>query len=396
MTDNGKTETVIIAGGGIAGLATALALTQQGFSVTILEQAGEPQTDGAGIQLGPNSTRVLERLGVLERLRPQAVAPDGVDLRDGASGRVLNRVVLGETAIQRYGAPYWVAHRADLHASLLEAVRAQPDIAVHYGQRISGFDTLPHGVLVRGADGMSQWQSDALVAADGLWSQLRPHIWAGSYLHFTGHNAWRTLMPIREAPEAFRQNQIGLWLAPKTHLVTYPVRAGTMLNVVAVVEDQWQGAGWAQEAPKSELLGHFRDWNRDVLALLSASGTWRRWSLFELRGLNTWQKGCVIALGDAAHPILPFLAQGGALALEDAASLAVLLRRHHGRSEPAFAAFEQARAPRAKQVAEASRRMGELYHMGGLTRAVRDQMIKLQSPERLLGRYDWLYGYSAV
>ena len=387
---------VLIAGGGIGGLSTAIALGRADFETSVLERSAFTEESGAGIQLGPNATRILRALGVLDLLMPQAFRPEAVWVFDGLTGRKLATVPLGDRAEQRYGAPYLTFHRADLHAGLREAAEAGSTVSLSSGFDVARIeDTHRDGatgkITVTDSEG-STLRGSALVGADGLWSTVRKWIAPDASLSFTGATAFRTLLPLSDVPAPFTAPIVGLWLGPNAHLVHYPVRAGEALNVVAVTETGQRGEGWNQEADRSALLAAFTRWCSDSKSLLERGDKWRAWSLFSLNAVPHWSRGAVTLLGDAAHPVLPYLAQGAGLAIEDAATLAQGMRSSRDNPAAAFEAFEAARRPRARRLQQTAQRFGRAYHMGGPFRLVRNTALALRSKRDALRRFDWLYG----
>jgi len=385
---------ILIAGGGIGGLSAALALAQTGMPVQVLEQTPEFSEAGAGIQLGPNGVQVLRALGVADALAQSAVAPEGVHLFDARAGQCLTTVPLGPLAEMRYGAPYWVVHRADLQNVLLDAVRANDNAVI----------TQPFGVAACRAEGTKVHVSSetgetatggGMIGADGLRSQIRREMGAGGQLVHSGKSAWRLTVPLEAAATPMRQNAIGLWLSPRAHLVHYPVRGGAEVNIVVIVDDPETPEGWNVPGAPEEFMPRLSGWPETITAFLSSQGGWRRWALYDMAPPRQWSAGRIALLGDAAHPVLPFLASGGVLAIEDAAVLARSLDEAKGDTAAGFAAYGRKRRARASRVQMRSRRMGQIYHMGGVMRWSRNQVLTTQSPQNLLRRNDWLYGYCA-
>lgn len=387
---------VLVAGGGIGGLSTAIALGRARFETSVLERSAFTEQSGAGIQLGPNATRVLRDLGVLDLLMPQAFRPDAVWLFDGLTGRKLATVPLGDRAEQRYGAPYLTFHRADLHAGLRAAAEAASTVSLSSGFNVTRVEDT-HGdgaageITVTDSEG-STLGGSALVGADGLWSLVRKYIAPDSWLSFTGATAFRTLLPLQDVPAPFAAPIVGLWLGPNAHLVHYPVRAGEALNVIAVAETGGKTEGWNRAADRSALLAAFSRWCQDPQSLLERADNWRAWSLFSLSALPHWSRGAVTLLGDAAHPVLPYLAQGAGLAIEDAATLARCLSETRDDPGTAFRAYQTFRHGRAQRLQRTARRFGRTYHMGGPLRLARNAVLSLRGEDAALQGLDWLYG----
>jgi salicylate hydroxylase len=393
MTKSGPQSRVLVVGGGIGGLTTALALARTGMSATVLERSAFADETGAGIQLGPNATRALAELGVFDAITATAFRPDVLRLFDGLSGTNLASVPLGRVAEERYGAPYLTLHRADLHARLLAACRAEGAIELRSGFEVTEAEALAGPVIVRGAGG-TQAEGSILVAADGLWSGLRNRIAPDADLRFSGTTAWRALLPRGEVPAPFDAPEVGLWLGPHAHLVHYPVRGGRDLNVVAVVEGGSAKQGWSRRAEPDLLLPSFERWAQPAKTLLATVKTWRCWSLFRLKPLPRWTDGRMALLGDAAHPVQPYLAQGAALAIEDAITLAASLEASGGDPVSAFPRYQSLRMDRAARVQAQAARFGRIYHLRGPAAFARNFLLGRRSPESLLQSFDWLYGQS--
>lgn len=398
---------VIIAGAGIGGLAAALSLARAGAQVSVLERAPAFDEVGAGIQLSPNATCILRDLGLLDAVAQTGLAPVRLCVRRGSDGLELATMPLGQQAEARWGAPHLVTHRADLHHALLEACRASPAITVKTDVETLGFATVDRGgrpgvqvgALDRGEH--TRFEADALVAADGLRSTLRERLalTRGDAPLYSGRTAWRALIPGAAAPERLRRPETNLWLGPNAHLVHYPLRGGDLVNVVAIIEDPWRGEDSAdiwrdpRDADPRHLASAFALWTEEARNILALVRQWRRWPLFERPFAPRWSRGPVTILGDAAHPVLPFLAQGAGLAIEDAASLGRALASHGQDMEGALRAYERERIPRASEVALASRRQAGIYHMGGPLALARDGVLRRTGPEAMMRRMDWVYGF---
>ena len=385
----------MIAGAGIGGLTCALALTRRGFRVVVLEQAEVLEPVGAGIQLSPNATRILIDLGLAERLAPAVVAPQEIRVLRSHNAREIVRGAIGADAAFRYGAPYWVVHRGDLQAALLECLQASPDGALHLGRRVEDFAVHAHGVTVetRTQAGTRDEHGIALIGADGLWSRIRGRLGDDTPAKFCGRTAWRAIVSADLVPLEFREPITWLWLGAEAHLVHYPVRAGAAVNIVAIIRDDWQSPGWSEPGARADVLARFSGWAAEPRALMAIPDSWSKWALFERPALRAWTAGPVTVLGDAAHPILPFLAQGGAMAIEDAAVLADCLARWPDRPALAFETYEGLRRSRTQRVAQESHFNGIIYHLRGLAAVARNLALGRLSGEKLLRRYDWLYDW---
>ncbi|MBV8790980.1 MAG: FAD-dependent monooxygenase, partial [Pseudolabrys sp.] len=305
------TRHVLIAGAGIAGLTSALALARAGLRASIFEQSARLDEAGAGIQLSPNATRVLIALGLGERLQVTAVEPQAIRVMSGSSGREIVRIPLGRYAEKRYGAPFWVIHRADLQAVLADAARANPDITLSLATRIEDYATHRNGVsvLARRGGQLVEEQALALIGADGVWSSLRSKMHRRSDAVFRHRAAWRALVPAHEVAPQWREPLVHLWLGLDSHLVHYPVKGGALINIVGVVDDEWREAGWSASGERDEVLRHFARWSwaEPARELIASTNRWHKWSLFD-RPSSSGGSGPATLIGDAAHPSLPFLA----------------------------------------------------------------------------------------
>ena len=392
-----SSRTVIIAGAGIGGLTAALAIARHGFGVTVFDQAQRLEEIGAGIQLSPNASRILIALGLGEQLRRHVVAPEELRVMNARTARVLARAPLGAVAEKRYGAPYWVIHRGDLQAVLIDAVRVHPDIVLNLGARVEDFALNEDGVTVfaRSAQHLLEDRGVALIGADGLWSSLRRRLGHRREPRFARRTAWRALAPADALMPELRAPAVNLWFGTWAHLVHYPVRGGSLVNVVAIVRDDWREPGWSASGERAEILARYRApmWSAVPRALLAAPEHWQKWALYDRPPLARWGKGAVTLLGDAAHPMLPYLAQGAAMAIEDAAVLAQRLA--DARDDPAGAMrrYERQRRGRAARAQRAARRNGIVYQLGGPGAFLRTLALTAIGGERLLARYDWLYGW---
>ncbi len=383
---------IAVAGAGIGGLAAALSLAEVGCTVEIFERAPTLEPIGAGVQLSPNATLVLDRLGVLDALRPSAIEPSEVLMRRARDGAVLARVPLGPAA--RYGAPFLAVLRGDLQAVLLSRVAAHPGTALHLGRGVAGYAARGRAVAVHFADGGAPVAADALVGADGIRSAVRRQSAGGDDARVPTRAAFRAVVP-RDAVDADtllpRSN---LWLGRRTHLVHYPVAGGRSVNVVGIVDQaaaQPDGDLWSQPAEAAAVARHFADWAEPARRLIAAAPGWRRWPLFDRPPLPRWSEGAVTLLGDAAHPMLPFLAQGAAQSIEDAAVLADSVARCGGDLPAAFLDYETMRRPRTSRVQAQSASQGGVYHLGPPASLARDVVLSILGPARLAARFDWLY-----
>ena len=392
---------IAIAGAGIGGLCTALALRRRGFAVEVYEQAAQLGEVGAGLQLSPNGTRVLRRLGLEAALQPWVCEAARKEVRHYASGRRWKLFDLGADCRARFGAPYWMVHRGDLHRVLLQALQAADPRAVQLNARVVNAVTQGETVRFTLADG-SQREAHALIACDGVHSALRRQLLGEDEARFTGLLAWRGLVPMQRLPEHLRTRadaHVGTnWVGPGAHVITYPVRAGALMNVVGIVErSDWQGESWTQPGDVEELLRDFHTWHEDVRTLMSAIDQPFKWALLGRPPRQGWAQGRVCLLGDAAHPTLPFLAQGANMALEDAVVLADCLAGEAS-VEQGLQRFEALRWQRTADIVNRSADNAARFHNPALADpAFAVAYIDREwDSEKVRHRYDWLFEYDAM
>jgi 2-polyprenyl-6-methoxyphenol hydroxylase-like FAD-dependent oxidoreductase len=384
--------TIFIAGGGIGGLAAALSLAGIGARVSVFEKRSDPNEEGAGIQIGPNGSRILEQLGVADRLRPHVAVPLSLLVHDATTGERLAELPLADWLQTRHGAPYWVSHRADLHNALLKTVEDHPLVELHRGAEVDDAESGPDGITAHG-DGRCLGTADCLIVADGLHSTLRRTMFDAPPPIYAGKSAARSVVAMDRVPEEIPRDSVGIWLAPQGHVVHYPVRGGQQLAIVVIRKEPQGDPGWATEVDPAWVVSVVSEFAGTLGELVAASSEWRKWSLYEPPPLRSWVKGRIALLGDAAHPVPPFLAQGAVLALEDAVTLAHCVSSSSDRIDSALAAYEKLRAPRAAQVQAASHRNGEIYHLSGPFRAARNMTLRSAPATTLMAGYDWLYGW---
>lgn len=390
---------ILVAGGGIAGLATALGLARQGLPVQLVEQAPAFAEIGAGLQMSPNGVRALQALGAWEAIEPGCVIPSEIHVRDGRSGVFLQRTRLGKAFEQRFGAPYRVCHRADLLAGLLGLCRDQPQISLHTGQPAISATAADHGVSLH-LSGGAELRGRALIAADGIRSQLRSAICGPVAPVGRGVALYRGLLAMSAVPPGLAADCVTLWLCPGGHVVHYPVSSWQRFNIVVAVEDDSGAtgtigtAGWQSAATAADVSRGLAGSCADLAGLLALEAGWQRWSGADLPDLPRWSNGAMTLIGDAAHATLPFLAQGAMMALEDAAVLGRALSDHR-HPAAAFTAYEQARRPRTARIQAESRRMGWTYHAKGAAAHARNLALRLGGPSFAVNRLGWVYGWTA-
>ncbi|MEM6383830.1 MAG: FAD-dependent monooxygenase [Pseudomonadota bacterium] len=359
-----------IVGGGIAGLTAVLCLAKRGLASQLFERAPQFEEVGAGLQLSPNALKVLFALGLRDKLEGHAVAPSRIAIHSGLSGRPIAHVPLGKTAEQRYGTPYWVMHRADLQRVLVEACTASELITLQTDR-----DIAPDVGVDDGGDHLPT------IAADGVNSRWRSAIRNDAATRFTGTVAWRAVTQSDSSEASNPETQV--WFGPNAHLVSYPLRGGRARNLVAI----------ARTNKIEGMLDAFAAWSGDIRDRLMGCRDWSPWPLKAVDPKGAWYKHDTVLLGDSAHAMLPFAAQGAAMAIEDAWVLAQFLSQP---VEPAqaFVRFEAARKARVSRVWREAERNGRIYHMTGPMALGRDTVMRASGPQRLLARYDWLYGWS--
>jgi salicylate hydroxylase len=383
----------LIAGAGIGGLCAAISLARRGWRVSLYEKAKFLDEAGAGLQLSPNASAILQKLGIIERLAPFALCPQAITIRRARDGATLALMPL-EDAEQRWGAPYLVVHRADLQRVLLEVAARISGVRLMTGAAVNGIQQDALSVSVAADEGVvaPKVGGDCLIGADGVRSFVRQFL-GGESARFTRRTAWRALVEAARVPTAMRRQETTLWVGRGAHLVHYPLRGGSVVNVVAIVDERNYSVSenfWAGLGDPRFLEPRFEGWEGAARELLRAASGWRTWPLFDCRPARSWVKGRVALMGDAAHPMLPFLAQGAAQAIEDAGALSVALDQ--GKDICAgLRAYQAMRQARATRVQKESRRQAAIYHLAGPAAFLRDATLQALSGQQMLARYDWLY-----
>lgn len=391
MPAGSEQQPIVIAGAGIGGLTAALALAAAGFRVELAERTEALSEVGAGVQIGPNAGRVLAGLGLDAAMAEAAIEPQAIDILNGITGRRLTTIA-GSAFRQRYGFPYRVIHRADLQSLLAAAVARTPAIRLHLGTIVEGAQRQANGLLVslkRGEDS-DTLPASTLIAAEGVWSAHRQTILDGAIPKPTGRTAWRALAPAGLVTGLADMRRVCLWLGPNAHLVQYPVARGTAVNLVAVVEEIWHRPGWSGNGEPAEIAERFAGWCDVVRRLVATPTAWRKHALATVDPAGPWVDERTALLGDAAHAMVPFLAQGAAMAIEDAAVLAASL---NGTADvpSALRAYEAARKPRVKRLWQAALSTGETYHFGTAMGTLRNAALAVAGTRLVLGQAGWIY-----
>ena len=390
MSANQNRPPVLVVGGGIGGLATALALARKGVSVQVLEQAPEFKEIGAGIQLGPNVFRMFEVLGLTEQMFHWAAFPEGLEFRDSITTETIVDLKIDKRFHDKYHAPYGVIHRADMLNVILDACKNSSLIKLATSQKVISIDDTGDGVTARTETGET-YKGAALVGCDGLWSTVREKIVGDGKPVVSGHIAYRAVMPTDEWPKEYRLPKMIVWCGEKTHLVHYPLRRGELFNLVVVFHSDRYEEGWDTYGDPTELHARFVDKCEPVRTLLTKVNAWKMWVLCDRPPIKDWSKGRITLLGDAAHPMLQYLAQGGNMAMEDAVCLAIQIEASGGDYGAAFKKYRDLRYLRTARVQLMARVFGEIYHASGVNRELRNKLLREWSEEGSLDM-TWLYG----
>jgi 3-hydroxybenzoate 6-monooxygenase len=381
---------LLIAGGGIGGLAAAYVLARDGHQVTVLEQSHAFGEIGAGIQLGPNIFKMFEYLGLTEAVNRVAFFPTGLGMNDVRTGERVIRVPLRDTALAAYGYPYGVIYRVDMHNVFLDACKALPNVTLRTSAKVESFDQDASGVRVHMTDGEAL-KGDALIGADGLWSRVREAVVGDGKPRVSGHIAYRAVLKREEVPAHLWSDDVLLWGGERTHLVHYPLRRGELFNLVAVFHSNKYDEGWNTFGDTAELNERFAQAVPQVKELLGKIQTWKMWVLCDREPVKNWTDRRVTLLGDAAHPMLQYLAQGAGQAIEDAVVLGEALRYTQGHVEDALQKYQQVRYLRTGRVQLTARFYGDIYHAAGVQRELRNQLFQGGQESAGFAGLKWMY-----
>lgn len=393
--DKQQTEQkVIVVGGGIGGLAAALALVRRGFRVQVLEQAPEIGEIGAGIQLGPNAFHAFDALGVGDKARSRSVFTDFMVMHDAIDEYQIGKIETGEAFRQRFGNPYAVIHRVDVHLSLLEGAQETGRVEFKTDTQIQRVEQDDNGVAVYDQHG-NVYRGVALIGADGVKSVVR-QTYVQDPARVTGHVVYRAVVEKEDFPEELRWNAASLWAGPNCHLVHYPLRGGEQYNVVVTFHSREQEEWGVTEGSKEEVQSYFQGICPKARQLIDLPKSWKRWATADREPIEQWTYGRATLLGDAAHPTTQYMAQGACMAIEDAVTLGEALRVHDNDWDKALDLYQRSRVARTARIVLSSREMGRIYHAKGVERLIRNDLWKGRSQERFYDAIEWLYGWNVT
>lgn len=383
---------VLVAGGGIGGIAAALALVRRGFDVMVLEQASQLGEIGAGIQLGPNAFAAFDALGIGEIARARAVYTDEMVMHDALDETLVGRIPTGEAFRQRFGNPYAVIHRADVHGSLLEGAHATGRVEIATATQVQRIAQDDQGVTVVSSDGRT-FRGCALIGADGVKSAVRRQ-YVGDDARVSGHVVYRAVVDRADFPPDLQWNAASIWVGPNCHLVHYPLRGGEQYNVVVTFHSREQEEWSVREGSREEVQSYFEGICARARQLIDLPRDWKRWATADREPIGQWVFGRAALLGDAAHPTLQYLAQGACMAMEDAVTLGEALRVNDNQWDKALALYQRSRVARTARVVLSAREMGRIFHAKGVERLVRNDLWKGRTPERFYDAMEWLYRWT--
>ena len=387
---------VLVSGGGIGGLAAALALVRQGFQVQVFEQSAEIGEIGAGIQLGPNAFHAFDALGVGDKARGRAVYTDYMVMHDALDETLVGRIETGEAFRKRFGNPYAVIHRVDIHSSLLEGAVETGRVEFFTSTRIEKIEQDEAAGTVTAIDqNGKRWTGQALIGADGGKSEVRAQ-YVNDPPRVTGHVVYRAVVEKADFPDDLKWNAASLWAGPKCHLVHYPLRGGEQYNVVVTFHSRQQEQWGVTDGSKEEVESYFQGICPKARQLIELPKSWRRWATADKEPIGTWVFGRATILGDAAHPTTQYMAQGACMAMEDAVTLGEALRVTNKDWDAALALYQKNRVTRTARIVLSGREMGRLYHAAGVERLVRNSLWKGRSQERFYDAMEWLYGWNVT
>ncbi|NYT35938.1 3-hydroxybenzoate 6-monooxygenase [Allopusillimonas soli] len=391
MTTHGAKQKIIVVGGGIGGLAAALSLARQNIEVLLLEQASHIGEIGAGIQLGPNAFNALDALGAGDAARKRAVYTEHITMMDAVDATEVVRIETGDKFRSRFGGPYAVIHRADIHLSILESVQQNPLISFRTSTHVADVKISAKGVEVTDTKG-DVHRADAVVGCDGVKSVVREKT-IGRHHRVTGHVVYRAVVELENMPKDLRIKAPVLWAGPRCHLVHYPLRGGQQYNLVVTFHSREQEEWGVKDGSKEEVLSYFAGIHERPRQMLDCPTSWRRWATADADPVDEWGSGLGTLLGDAAHPMTQYMAQGACMALEDAVTLGEAVAQCNHDLDAAFRLYESIRCPRTARVVWSTREMGRIYHAKGVERTVRNLLWQNKTQDDFYSSLEWLYGW---
>lgn len=390
-----KSLRIFVVGAGLGGLAAASCLRRSGFDVTVFEQAAALGEVGAGVQIGPNAVRVLHQIGIKDGFEKVAVRPISLDVRDWETARIINTITLGDTYEARYGLPYYHVHRADLHTLLADAFEAVAPGCIRLNAKCIGLEQLNSEVRLTFDDGTSA-VGDVVIGADGIHSSVREALFGPDNPHFTGMVAFRGTVPLNRLPPGLIECKGYNWSGPHHHFVHYLLKGGSLVNCVGVCDqDDWRVESWSVEGDMDEFRNEFTGWHDTIQALIGGMDSCFKWALYDREPLAQWSRDHTTLLGDACHPMLPFLAQGACMAIEDGYVLAHCLRTHDS-AEAGLKAYETIRLPRVSRVQFGARERGKTLHMSDPKAMAKRNAQNAADPAMRAREMDWIYDHDVA